>query len=110
MVMSYLLPNILNDLSKTKFLNYSIFFIECTELIEPKNSTLSCVNNSNTITCVLNCDEGFDYDHDVKDEYVCGNETYYYWDFQTNDNPYGRLPHCTGNRFTDIIEFFRGNS
>ncbi|XP_063444324.1 sushi, von Willebrand factor type A, EGF and pentraxin domain-containing protein 1-like [Mytilus trossulus] len=67
----------------------------CTELVEPANSTLSCVNNSNTITCVLNCDEGFDFDHDVKEEYVCGNETYYFWDFQTNDNPYGRLPHCT---------------
>ncbi|XP_052070045.1 sushi, von Willebrand factor type A, EGF and pentraxin domain-containing protein 1-like isoform X2 [Mytilus californianus] len=68
---------------------------ECTELVEPSNSSLICVNNSNTITCVLNCDEGFDYDHDVKDEYVCGNETYYYWDFQTNNNPYGRLPYCT---------------
>ncbi|XP_076073438.1 uncharacterized protein LOC143045037 isoform X3 [Mytilus galloprovincialis] len=68
---------------------------ECTELSEPSNSTLSCVNNSNTITCVLKCNEGFDYDHDVKDKYVCGNETYYYWDFQTDNNPYGRLPYCT---------------
>ncbi|CAG2206584.1 unnamed protein product [Mytilus edulis] len=67
----------------------------CTELVEPGNSSLSCVNNSNTITCVLSCDEGFDFDHDVKEEYVCGNETYYYWDFQTSDNPYGRLPYCT---------------
>lgn len=67
----------------------------CTELLEPGNSSLSCVNNSNTITCVLSCDEGFDFDHDVKEEYVCGNETYYYWDFQTSDNPYGRLPYCT---------------
>lgn len=72
-------------------------FLECTELVEPNNSTLSCVNDSNTITCVLSCDDGFDFDHDVKEEYVCGNETYFYWDFQTNDNPYGRLPHCTGN-------------
>ncbi|CAG2241794.1 unnamed protein product [Mytilus edulis] len=75
---------------------------ECTELIEPSNSTLSCVNNSNTITCVLDCDDGFDFDHDVKDEYVCGNETYYYWDFQTNNNPYGRLPYCT-----EVVQSFK---
>ena len=48
------------------------------------------------IVCTHTCNDGYSFDHDVKQEYKCGNETYYYWDFQTDDNPYGRLPYCTG--------------
>ena len=68
---------------------------ECSEILETDNSTLSCTNVTGMIVCTHTCNDGYSFDHDVKQEYKCGNETYYYWDFQTDDNPYGRLPFCT---------------
>ena len=74
-----------------------MFFLECSELVATTHSLLSCSNTSDMIICNHTCDDGYWYDHDVRPNYRCGNETYYYWDFQTEDNPYARLPFCTGN-------------
>jgi hypothetical protein len=73
-----------------------LYCSECSEILETDNSTLSCTNVTGMIVCTHTCNDGYSFDHDVKQEYKCGNETYYYWDFQTDDNPYGRLPFCTG--------------
>ncbi|XP_071176296.1 uncharacterized protein [Mytilus edulis] len=32
---------------------------------------------------------------DVRPHYRCGNETFHLWDFQTEENPYARLPSCS---------------
>ena len=73
-----------------------MYLSECEELVEPPNSTLSCETNDEMTRCQLKCHVGFDFDHDAQQRFYCGNETYYQWDFQTNNNPYGRLPYCIG--------------
>lgn len=29
---------------------------------------------------------------------MCGRDTFYLWDFQTDDNPDGKMPVCLGNK------------
>lgn len=47
------------------------------------------------IVCYHNCDDGYWFDEDVRPDYRCGNETFHLWDFQTEENPYARLPSCS---------------
>lgn len=79
---------------------YFYFILECSELVPTNHSSLSCTNKSNVIICIQTCDDGYWFDQDERHDYRCGNETYYLWDFQTKDNPYARLPFCTGTEIT----------
>ncbi|KAJ8304925.1 hypothetical protein KUTeg_018508 [Tegillarca granosa] len=67
----------------------------CNDLNTTENGILDCRNDTGNINCTYRCKSGYDFDHDPKDFYICGPDTFYLWDFQTKDNPYGRLPSCT---------------
>ena len=68
----------------------------CMAFVEPDNSTATCVNNTSTgsVTCTIECDEGFDFDIAPMDEYTCGPETFHEWNVRTSFNPDMRLPSC----------------
>ncbi|XP_033728072.1 uncharacterized protein LOC117317375 [Pecten maximus] len=69
----------------------------CKKLTAPDNSILDCIWNTTeeAINCTLSCNHGYNFDHAAKTVFQCGPDTFYLWDFQTDDNPYGRLPACT---------------
>ncbi|XP_021358087.1 uncharacterized protein LOC110453459 [Mizuhopecten yessoensis] len=69
----------------------------CTNLTTPSNSILFCnwETAMDAVYCTLTCEDGYDFDHAAKEDYHCGPDTFHLWDFQTDDNPYGRLPACT---------------
>ncbi|XP_021348028.1 uncharacterized protein LOC110446988 isoform X2 [Mizuhopecten yessoensis] len=69
----------------------------CTNLTTPAHAVLDCqwASSEDAINCTLSCDDGYDFDHAAKESYRCGPDTFHLWDFQTDDNPYGRLPDCT---------------
>ncbi|XP_069110342.1 uncharacterized protein [Argopecten irradians] len=69
----------------------------CTNLTTPAHAVLDCHwdTSDDAINCSLACEDGYDFDHAAKESYRCGPDTFHLWDFQTDDNPYGRLPDCT---------------
>ncbi|XP_060063503.1 uncharacterized protein LOC132543962 [Ylistrum balloti] len=69
----------------------------CTNLTTPAHAALDCqwTTSEDAVTCSLSCENGYDFDHAAKEIYRCGPDTFHLWDFQTDDNPYGRLPDCT---------------
>ncbi|KAL5012411.1 hypothetical protein ScPMuIL_010962 [Solemya velum] len=69
----------------------------CSVLNPPKNGFIDCDNNteSDTLECTIHCDEGYEFDREPMPMYCCGPETFYTWDFQTEDNPHAQLPSCT---------------
>ncbi|XP_069125356.1 sushi, von Willebrand factor type A, EGF and pentraxin domain-containing protein 1-like [Argopecten irradians] len=70
---------------------------KCTNLTTPAHAILDCLwdTSDDAINCSLSCEDGYDFDHAAKESYRCGPDTFHLWDFQTDDNPYGRLPDCT---------------
>lgn len=73
-----------------------ILFTECSVLEKLDNVILTCSNDSDGINCTFDCEDGYDFDHDIKSFYYCGKDTFYLWDFQTDDNPDGKTPYCSG--------------
>lgn len=57
------------------------------------------------MNCSIECADGYDFDHEIKPYYMCGKDTFYLWDFQTDDNPDGKMPACLGT-----YEFFKKKS
>lgn len=77
----------------------------CSNITVTEHVLLSCENDSNNINCTISCEEGYDFDHSIKPFYVCGEITYHLWDFQTLDNPSGKLPQCTEKRNSEEMTF-----
>lgn len=50
------------------------------------------------MNCTIECADGYDFDHEIKPYYMCGKNTFYLWDFQTDDNPDGKMPACLGTK------------
>lgn len=50
------------------------------------------------MNCTIECADGYDFDHEIKPNYMCGKNTFYLWDFQTDDNPDGKMPACLGTK------------
>ncbi|KAK3085610.1 hypothetical protein FSP39_006044, partial [Pinctada imbricata] len=76
----------------------------CSNLTEPNNSTLTChESESGNINCTLECHEGFEFDQVPKPYYLCGPDTFHQWDFQTEENPLGRLPFCSAIQYGDSL-------
>ncbi|KAK3102731.1 hypothetical protein FSP39_013507, partial [Pinctada imbricata] len=76
----------------------------CSILTAPTNSTLYCSSFSNgTMNCTLQCDDGYDFDHTPKPYYLCGPDTFFLWDYQTDDNVFGRLPYCNAISLGDKL-------
>ena len=71
-----------------------LFALECSELEQRANVIWTCSNDSENINCTIACADGYDFDHEIKPNYYCGIDTFYLWDFQTDDNPGGKMPTC----------------
>lgn len=82
---------------------FNFFFAVCSNITVTEHVLLSCQNDSNNINCTISCEDGYAFDHSVKPFYVCGESTYYLWDFKTLDNPNGKLPQCTGTYYNGCI-------
>ncbi|XP_061173458.1 uncharacterized protein LOC133182626 [Saccostrea echinata] len=68
---------------------------ECNMLDKLDHAIWVCSNDSGGINCTVDCEDGYEFDHDIKPFYYCGRETFYLWDFQTDDNPNGKTPYCS---------------
>ncbi|XP_069124618.1 sushi, von Willebrand factor type A, EGF and pentraxin domain-containing protein 1-like [Argopecten irradians] len=79
----------------------------CTNLTTPAHAVLDCLwdTSDDAINCSLSCEDGYDFDHAAKESYRCGQDTFHLWDFQTDDNPYGRLPDCTKKMDANKLEW-----
>lgn len=60
------------------------------------NGTVKCHNDTLNVNCTVECNDGFDFDIEPLDEYVCGPDTFHIWNFETSVNPLRRLPKCVG--------------
>ncbi|XP_048737007.2 sushi, von Willebrand factor type A, EGF and pentraxin domain-containing protein 1-like [Ostrea edulis] len=68
---------------------------ECSSLERLDNVIWTCTNDSDNINCTIDCAAGYDFDHEIKPYYLCGIDTFYLWDFQTDDNPDRKMPSCS---------------
>ena len=75
-------------------IRFSKLLSECSQLEHLANVIWTCSNDSENINCTIACADGYDFDHEIKPYYLCGLDTFYLWDFQTDDNPSGKLPTC----------------
>lgn len=69
--------------------------IECAALETLEHTIWTCINDSVGVNCTVDCADDYDFDHTIKPYYFCGQDTFYLWDFQTDDNPYGKTPYCS---------------
>lgn len=83
--LSFCLPFTLNFLLR----------IECAALETLEHTIWTCINDSVGVNCTVDCADDYDFDHTIKPYYFCGQDTFYLWDFQTDDNPYGKTPYCS---------------
>eukprot|EP00105_Crassostrea_gigas_P019111 XP_011437468.1 PREDICTED: uncharacterized protein LOC105335342 [Crassostrea gigas] len=67
---------------------------ECNQLERLAHVNWTCTNDSENMNCSIECADGYDFDHEIKPYYMCGKDTFYLWDFQTDDNPDGKMPAC----------------
>ncbi|XP_061166391.1 neurogenic locus Notch protein-like [Saccostrea echinata] len=67
----------------------------CSQLMVSEHALLDCVNDTKNLNCTIECENGYDFDHETKPFYLCGEDTFYMWDFQTEDNPDGKTPVCS---------------
>ncbi|XP_062584689.1 sushi, von Willebrand factor type A, EGF and pentraxin domain-containing protein 1-like [Saccostrea cucullata] len=67
----------------------------CSPLSAPSNGSLNCSGSPDTgFNCTISCNRGFDFDKGIKPFYECGPNTFFLWDFKSDDNPNGDLPTC----------------
>lgn len=72
-----------------------LFGIECAALETLEHTIWTCINDSVGVNCTVDCTDDYDFDHTIKPYYFCGQDTFYLWDFQTDDNPFGKTPYCS---------------
>ncbi|KAL3870926.1 hypothetical protein ACJMK2_038954 [Sinanodonta woodiana] len=77
----------------------------CPEIFPPANGSISCYNDTRNINCTVQCEEGYQFDIEPLDFYLCGEYTAHEWNFQTKDNPNRRLPKCTAIQPADEVGF-----
>ncbi|XP_061173455.1 uncharacterized protein LOC133182624 [Saccostrea echinata] len=77
---------------------------ECRSLERLENVIWTCTNNSYNTNCTLDCADGYDFDHEIKPYYLCGKDTFYHWDFQTDDNPDGKMPSCSEIKDSKLLQ------
>lgn len=71
---------------------------ECSQLEQLAHVNWTCNNDTENMNCTIECADGYDFDHEIKPYYMCGKNTFYLWDFQTDDNPDGKMPACLGTK------------
>lgn len=74
------------------------FYPECSQLEQLAHVNWTCNNDTENMNCTIECADGYDFDHEIKPYYMCGKNTFYLWDFQTDDNPDGKMPACLGTK------------
>ena len=81
----------------------------CENFVEPDNSTATCTNDTSTdtVTCTIECHDGFDFDIAPMDAYTCGPETFHEWNLRTTFNPDMRLPSCVRTCFYLLIDLIK---
>ncbi|XP_062584887.1 uncharacterized protein LOC134246515 [Saccostrea cucullata] len=79
---------------------------ECSTLERLENVIWTCNNDSQNINCTIECAAGYDFDHEIKPYYLCGKDTFYHWDFQTDDNPDGKMPYCSEIQESKLLRVF----
>ncbi|KAL3870955.1 hypothetical protein ACJMK2_038980 [Sinanodonta woodiana] len=77
----------------------------CPEISPPANGSISCNNDTRNINCTVQCEEGYQFDIEPLDFYLCGEDTAHEWNFQTEDNPNRRLPKCTAIQPAEEVGF-----
>lgn len=92
------------------FILFNFYFelftsIECAALETLEHTIWTCINDSVGVNCTVDCADDYDFDHTIKPYYFCGQDTFYLWDFQTDDNPYGKTPYCSSEILSVYISF-----
>lgn len=77
----------------------------CGNLTVTDHVILTCENLSEDINCTIACEKGYGFDHTIKPFYLCGESTYFFWDFKTSDNPDGKLPQCIEEKDSEKMTF-----
>ena len=71
------------------------FLSDCYKDPELDNGDANCTWSGTTRVCKPFCKEGYDFDTDMYlDIVMCGLDTGYTWNIDTEDNPSGQLPSC----------------
>jgi len=91
------------QMSKDNLQKFVTLISVCSLLNAPGNGTSDCQNVSDTINCTITCDDGFDFDIQPLDYYICGPDTSYEWNIQSDDNPDGKLPRCSGKYLNLVL-------
>ena len=74
-----------------------ITVVVCGPVEEPEHGFLDCEDDGEgNLNCTAQCDVGYDFGEEPLPYYYCNADTAHKWNFQTEDNPLGRIPDCQG--------------
>ena len=62
----------------------------------PDHALFDCTNDENITECTLDCEDGYDFDHVIRNKFECGKDTNYQWNFMSGGYQLSDLPSCQG--------------